>query len=95
MDQKTINTILPQFYLPKDLVMGYDIGAPEFVMSYANSASRFMFYSLFGYVVTSLLLIKYLFKAIYSVPGSPEMGDIIPQVLALKSPAFIIYPSFM
>lgn len=28
MDQKTINEILPAFYLPKDLVMGYDISSP-------------------------------------------------------------------
>lgn len=28
MDQATINQILPEFYLPKDLVMGYNIGAP-------------------------------------------------------------------
>lgn len=95
MDQATINEILPEFYLPKDLIMNYDISSPEFVMSYANSTSAFTYYSVFGYVITCLLIIKYIIKAAWSVPSSPEMGDLIPQVLALKAPAFMIYPSFL
>ena len=70
MDQVTINQILPEFYLPKDLVMGYDIRSPEFVMSYANSNPIFLYYSLFGYAITGLLLIKYFLKAVCLVPGS-------------------------
>jgi hypothetical protein len=63
-------------------------------MSFATISSQLYFYSIFGFSVTVLLLAKYVFKAVYSVPNSPEMGDIIPQVLALKSPAFILYPGY-
>lgn len=64
-------------------------------MSYANSNPTFLYYSIFGYVITSLLVIKYLLKAAWSAPCSPEMGNLIPQVLALKAPAFMIYPTFL
>ena len=64
-------------------------------MSYANSNPTFLYYSIFGYVITSLLVIKYLLKAAWSAPCSPEMGNLIPQVRALKAPAFMIYPTFL
>lgn len=64
-------------------------------MSYANANPTLLFYSIFGYVITCLFIIKYILKATCSVPGSAEMGDLIPQVLALKAPAFMIYPTFM
>jgi len=86
---------LPDFYLPKDLIMDYDIDSPEFVMSYANTDPNLPLYSIFGYVVTVLFICKYLVKALWSVPASPEMGEIIPQVLALKAPAFMIYPTYL
>lgn len=54
-----------------------------------------MLFSVFGYVVTILFIIKYIFKAVWSVPNSPEMGDIIPQVLALKAPAFMVFPTYL
>lgn len=95
MNQATINKILPEFYLPKDLIMDYDLNSPEFVMSYLSLNSELSFYSIFGYVVTSILIIKYIIKASCSAPGSPEMGDIIPQVLALKTPALFLYPGYM
>jgi hypothetical protein len=63
-------------------------------MSYANANPSLVYYSIFGYVITALLLIKYLLKALWLVPLSPEMGDILPQFLALKSPAFIVYPTY-
>lgn len=54
-----------------------------------------MYYSIFGYIITGLFIFKYLLKAICTVPSSEEMGDIMPQVFALKAPAFIIFPSFL
>lgn len=64
-------------------------------MSYANTSPVLIYYSLFGYVIVAVLALKYLVKATCTVPGSPEMGDILPQVMSLKAPAFFIYPSYM
>lgn len=64
-------------------------------MSYANANPVLIYYSIFGYALIGVLTLKYFIKAACTVPGSAEMGDIIPQVMALKAPAFFIYPSYM
>ncbi len=65
-------------------------------MSYINNGGNgLVYYSVFGYVITGLFIVKYVVKALWTVPGSAEMGDIIPQVLALKALAFMIYPTFL
>jgi hypothetical protein len=39
-------------------------------MSYANKNYEFMYYSIFGYIITGLFIFKYLLKAIYTVTSS-------------------------
>ena len=51
--------------------MDYPIDSPEFVMSYAKQKGTFPEYGIFGILITVLFLIKYVIKAIWTVPSSP------------------------
>lgn len=44
-------------------------------MSYINNGGNgLVYYSVFGYVITGLFIVKYVVKALWTVPGSAEMG---------------------
>ena len=75
--------------------MDYPIDSPEFVMSYAQQQNTFPEYSIFGIIITVLVLINYIVKALWTVPSSPEIGQIMPHIFALKMPALIIFPTFL
>ena len=46
-------------------------------------------------VIVVFLFIKYLIKAIYTVPKSTDMGQIIPHILAMKCGALILFPTYL
>ena len=40
------------------------------------------------------LFVKYLVKSLLTVPTSHNLGQIIPHILALKTGALILYPTY-
>ena len=54
--------------------MDYSIDSAEFAMSYAKQTGNYDKYSIFGICVCVLFFVKYMAKALCTVPTSPEMG---------------------
>ena len=51
-------------------------------------------YYLFGYVILPLYFINFAIKTFYTVPTSPNRGDVIPHIISLKMIAISIFPSY-
>jgi hypothetical protein len=55
---------------------------------------NFPFY-IIGVIIICILFVKYLIKAVVTVPNSPNIGNIIPHILSLKVGALILYPTYL
>jgi hypothetical protein len=56
--------------------------------------NNFRFF-LFGAVIEGILILKYLLKAIFTVPKSPNIGNIVPHICAFKVGALLLYPVYI
>jgi hypothetical protein len=71
------------------------LSSPEFYQSYiAVTTVDFPFF-IIGAVITGILFFKYLLKALATVPKSPNIGNIIPHILAFKVGALLLYPTYI
>jgi hypothetical protein len=50
---------------------------------------------LIGAVIVGILFLKYLLKAMVTVPVSPNIGNITPHIMAFKVGALLLYPTFI
>ena len=76
------------------LDLDYSLDKPEFIKTVVSGLNNYQ-YHIFGIVIICILFVKYLVKALYSVPRSADMGQIIPHILALKSGVLILYPTYI
>jgi uncharacterized membrane protein SirB2 len=62
-------------------------------MSYIQNSGKFYF-SIFGFVIVSLLFVNFFIKATCTASNSYNMGEIVPHILALKTCALMTYPIY-
>ena len=91
--------IIPDFYMPSTFLSDYKLSEPEFYQSLISNSeenSLSIYFSIFGISVITILTMNYLLKACLTVKNVSyqQYGQIIPHLLALKAPIFIIYPLF-
>jgi hypothetical protein len=87
--------ILPNYQHSGPLIANYPLSSPEFYQSYIITRSvNFPFY-IFGAIIVLILLIIYLIKALITVPQSPNIGNIIPHIMAFKVGAMLLFPTYL
>lgn len=92
MKRSAIEEILPTLDTNgDDLALEYKLDQPEFYKSVVRTQNYYFF--VFGAVVVAVLLLFYLLKVCLLIPTTNDAGEIIPHVLLMKVPAFVIYPT--
>lgn len=86
-------TLMPNISLQGPVSVDYSLGEPEFYTSVITVGSESYLF-IIGIIVTLFLFIKYLVKALKTVPYSPNIGNIIGHVFALKTGGMILYPTY-
>lgn len=94
MNQNALQSILPSYSHSGDLRIDYSLNKPEFVATVVRGVNLY-WYHLFGIIVVCILFIKFLIKALFSVPKSGDMGQITPHILAVKCGALILFPTYI
>lgn len=81
--------------MSKSLVMDYDLSESNFVKTFTKEDSSSVF-SLIGIILVLVLTIQYIIKATKTCTLLPytEHGQLLPHILALKAPIFVLYPLF-
>ena len=91
MHESTIRQLYPELDVSGDLALEYGLDNPEFYSSIVENKNYYYF--IFGYIVSALLAIVYLFKILCTVPQTEDTGEIIAHILLLKATAMVIYPT--
>jgi hypothetical protein len=94
LTEEATQQILPHFQHTGPLLVDYPLNSPEFYQSYIDFQVGNFKYFIIGATIVIILFIKYLFKALVSAPLSPNIGNIIPHILAYKVGALLLYPTF-
>jgi hypothetical protein len=94
LTQEATNLILPQYQHTGPLLVDYNLNNPEFYQSYIGFQESHFKYYIIGTIIVIILFIKYLVKALVSAPHSPNIGNIIPHILAYKVGALLLYPTY-
>jgi len=84
---------MPDYDTPGPLVVDYSLGEPEFYVSIIQRENSSFLY-IIGIIITVFVMVKYLMKALKTVPDSKNQGYIIPHVFAIKCGALILYPTY-
>jgi hypothetical protein len=87
--------LLPNYQHSGPLTANYQLSSPEFYQSYIQSKSVNFPFFIFGAIVILILLIKYFVKAVITVPQSPNIGNIIPHIMAFKVGALLLFPTYL
>lgn len=93
--QDMINVILPDLYMSHSMVLDYDLSSPQFYASFYQGKLT-LSQNAFGIIITLLLTLNYIIRATVTYPNAPisDNGQILPHILALKTPPFIIFPLY-
>lgn len=94
LSDQAIQQLLPGYQHSGSLVLDYKLDNPEFYASFTKEyTSNFPFYAI-GAAITAILFLKFLLKSLATVPKSPNMGNIIPHILAFKVGALLLFPTY-
>jgi hypothetical protein len=95
MTETAAQLLLPNYLQGGQLSVDYPLDSPEFYQSYVQvTASSFPFY-IIGATIMGILFLKYLLKAVMTVPLSPNLGNIVPHIEAFKVGALLLYPTYL